>query len=107
MNWDMKEGVLQVHATKIGVLLDPVPNLLNTLHAKLVFLDCLVEPLKVQDWPKLARTTGLGHSKVGRYKLALDRVTGAIDSLVRRSAASCLNTSKAGPETSGYIGQDL
>ena len=49
MDWYMKECVLQVHATEKGVLLDPVPNLLNSFHAKLVLLDRLVEPLEVQD----------------------------------------------------------
>ena len=64
MDWYVKEGVLQIHTTEKGVFLYPLPNLPSSLHTKLVFFDRFVEPLEVQDWPKLARAASLGHSKI-------------------------------------------
>ena len=70
---NVKESILQIHTTELGIFLDPLTNLLKALHAKLVLLDRLVELFKVQDWSELARAMSLGHSKVRRHKLALNR----------------------------------
>ena len=63
VNGNVKESILQVHTTEVGILLDPVTNLPKALHAKLVLLNRFVELLKVQDWPKLARTAALATAK--------------------------------------------
>ena len=69
----MKEGILQVYSTEESILLDPSLNLLKAFHAKFVFLDRLVEFLKVKNRSELGRTTGFGYSKVGGNKLTFNR----------------------------------
>ena len=60
----MKEGVLEIHAAKPCILLDPIRDLLKALYPEFVLFDSLIELLKVKYGSKFPRTPSLSHSKV-------------------------------------------
>ena len=70
----MQISILKVHVTKPSIFLNPIANLLETLHPKFIFLDGSVEFFKIQNRPKFPRTTRFSNRKVGRDKLSCDRI---------------------------------
>ena len=51
----MKESILEIHAAEPCILLNPLMDLLKTLHSKFILLVGLVELFKVQYGSKLSR----------------------------------------------------
>ena len=64
MDRDMKEGVLEIHAAKPCILLDPITDQLKALHPEFVLFHSLVELLRVQYGSEFPRTMSLSHGKV-------------------------------------------